>query len=141
MTRNEIDALLARHTQAWARLDAAALAQDHADDAVVESPLAGGTTRGRAAIERLYETYFDAFSDLTIAQEDLVVEGDTVAMLVRLSGTDDGGFMGMEPTGRRVEVAMALFFELRDGAIVRERRVYDFTSVLLQVGALKAKPG
>jgi steroid delta-isomerase-like uncharacterized protein len=141
MTRNEIETLLARHTQAWARLDAAALARDHAEDAVVESPLAGGATRGRAAIERLYETYFNAFSDLTITQEDLVVDGDNVAMLVRLSGTDDGGFMGMMPTGRRVAVSMALFFELRDGAIVRERRVYDFTSVLLQVGALKAKPG
>jgi hypothetical protein len=32
------------------------------------------------------------------------------------------------------------FYELRDGLIVRERRVYDFTGVLVQVGLLKAKP-
>jgi hypothetical protein len=32
-------------------------------------------------------------------------------------------------------------YELRDGLIVRDRRVYDFTSVLLQIGILKAKPG
>jgi hypothetical protein len=30
--------------------------------------------------------------------------------------------------------------ELKDGFITRERRVYDFTGLLLQVGALKAKP-
>jgi hypothetical protein len=34
-----------------------------------------------------------------------------------------------------------LIFEWRDGKIAVERRLYDFTSLLLQVGVLKAKPG
>jgi hypothetical protein len=29
---------------------------------------------------------------------------------------------------------------MRDGLIARERRIYDFTGMLLQVGAIKAKP-
>ena len=29
---------------------------------------------------------------------------------------------------------------LRDGHIVHERRIYDFTGILVQVGLLKAKP-
>jgi hypothetical protein len=30
--------------------------------------------------------------------------------------------------------------EFRHGAIVRDRRVYDFTGFLVQIGVLKAKP-
>jgi hypothetical protein len=36
---------------------------------------------------------------------------------------------------------MAIIYLLKDGLIVRERRVYDFTGLLVQVGAIKAKPG
>ena len=32
-------------------------------------------------------------------------------------------------------------FEFRDGKIAVERRLYDFTALLLQVGVLKASPG
>jgi hypothetical protein len=31
-------------------------------------------------------------------------------------------------------------YELKDGKIVHERRVYDFTGLLIQTGLLKAKP-
>ena len=31
-------------------------------------------------------------------------------------------------------------YELRDRHIVRERRIYDFTRLLVQIGVLKAKP-
>src|SRR5687768_18446242 len=102
MTRDEIVALFARRQQAWDRLDAAALASDHTADSIVDSPLAGGTATGREAIERLYTTYFGAFTDLTIKQDELLIDGDRVALLARFSGTDTGGFMGMAPTRRRV---------------------------------------
>jgi hypothetical protein len=34
-----------------------------------------------------------------------------------------------------------LLFEMRDGKIINERRLYDFTSLLVQIGVLKTKPG
>jgi steroid delta-isomerase-like uncharacterized protein len=140
MTRQEITVLFARRQDAWDRLDAAALAADHTDGSIVDSPLAGGVATGREAIEKLYATYFGAFTDLKFGQDELVIDGDRVVLLGRVSGTDNGGFMGMPPTGRSVSVPIVFFYEVRDGGIVRERRVYDFTGVLVQVGVLKAKP-
>lgn len=61
MSRDEIEALVARRQLAWDAHDAHALAQDHAED-VVKSPLGGGATAGREAIERLYTTSFRAFT-------------------------------------------------------------------------------
>lgn len=140
MTRDEIVALFARRQQQWEVHDAAALAADYANDSAVDSPLAGGMAVGREAIEKLYRTYFAAFTDLKLEQDSLLIDGDEVALIGRVSGTDTGGFMGTAPTGRTVSIPIALFFSLRNGTIVRERRVYDFTGVLIQVGLLKAKP-
>ena len=140
MTREEIAALFARRHEAFNEHEAAALADDYSDDATVESPLAGGVATGREAIERLYVTFFAAFTDLKLDEDELLIDGDTVALLCRMTGTDKGGFMGMAPTQRKVSIRVALFYTLRDGRIIRERRVYDFTGVLIQVGLLKAKP-
>ena len=140
MTHDEITAFFGRRQQAWQRLDAAALAADYSDDATVDSPLAGGSATGRDAIKKLYATYFAAFPDFKFQQEMLLIEGETVAQLVRVTGTDTGGFMGMAPTRRKITFRCGLFHTLRSGYIASERRVYDFTGLLIQVGLLKAKP-
>jgi len=58
---------------------------------------------------RLIETFKDtfteareAFPDLSIAVEDVMVEGDRVAARVTMRGTHRGEFQGIEPTGKRV---------------------------------------
>jgi hypothetical protein len=35
---------------------------------------------------------------------------------------------------------VVFLYEFKDGKIVKDRRVYYFTGVLVQVGTLKAKP-
>jgi uncharacterized protein (TIGR02246 family) len=139
MTRDEILALFARRETSWARHDAAALAADHAADGVVISPT-GGVLEGRAEIERIYRVWFTAFPDLSFTTESLLVDGDRAAVVCRVSGTHTGEFFGTQPTGRRIEVAGAFIYELANGAITHERRVLDFTGVLVQVGVLKVKP-
>ena len=48
--------------------------------------------------------------------------------------------MGIPGTGKRVEFDCVLIFDFEDGRIKRERRVYDFTGLLIQLGVLKSKP-
>jgi steroid delta-isomerase-like uncharacterized protein len=140
MTRPEISDMITRVLEAWVRHDATALANFHAEDGIVESPFAGGQTRGREAIAKVYEAFFRAFPDLTMHTDEPVIDGDRVVLVTHLSGTDRGGFMGLHPTGRAVEVPMVLLFDLENGLIARERRIYDFTGLAVQVGAIKAKP-
>ena len=140
MSRDEIEAFVDRRLRAWNARDARALALDHSEDGVVESPLAGGNASGREAIERLYATYFRAFTDFKLEKRDVLIDGDRVALFAWASGTDRGGFMGMDPTGRAVRISIAFLYQLRDGQIVGEYRIYDFTGLLIQIGMLKAKP-
>jgi hypothetical protein len=59
-----------------------------------------------------------------------------------LEGREDieRDFFGLAATGRKVQVAFAFVYEFRDGLIAHERRILDFTGVLVQVGVLKTKP-
>ena len=137
--REEMVALFDRREAAYANHDAAALMADYSEEAVVESPL-GGTHQGRTAIETVLKGLFDAFPDVKIRTSQLVVDGSHVGQFVSFEGTDLGRLLGMEPTGKAFHLPAALFYELRDGQIVRERRIYDFTGLLVQIGVMKAKP-
>ena len=57
MTRDEIAAMFARREEAFEEMDAAALAADYADDAMIDSP-AGGTHRGPAAAAHVFDGLF-----------------------------------------------------------------------------------
>lgn len=140
MTREEIFAMFSRREAAWRRRDPVALAADHALDGIVVSPT-GGVLEGRVEIERIYRVWFVAFPDLTFTTEDLLVDDDRAALLCRVTGGHAGEFFGMAPTGRRIEVSGAFIYRLQNELIVHERRILDFTGLLVQVGVLRAKPG
>jgi steroid delta-isomerase-like uncharacterized protein len=138
MTREAIEALFARRREAYDRQDAAALARDYAADCTIESPT-GGVHHGPEAAEQVIRMVFDAL-DARTHQEALLIDGDSAAQLVTLEGTDSGQFLGLPPTGKSFRIPAVFLYELKDGQIVRERRIYDFTGLLVQIGLLKAKP-
>ena len=139
MTREEIVALFEKRERDWRALDAASLTRDHSAGGIVISPT-GGVLEGRAEIERIYRLWFTAFPDLSIGITDMLIDGNNVVLLVDICGTHSGDFFGLPATGRRVQVPGAFVYELENGEIVHERRILDFTGVLVQVGVLKAKP-
>jgi steroid delta-isomerase-like uncharacterized protein len=139
MTREEITALFERRAEYWRRHDAAALTADHSEDCVVVSPT-GGVLEGHDAIERIYRVWFRAFPDLTISPTDLLIDGERVMLVFNIKGTHAGEFFGLPASGRHLEATCAFLYRVSNGLIVHERRILDFTGVLVQVGVLRAKP-
>jgi steroid delta-isomerase-like uncharacterized protein len=140
MTHEEIVALFDRRADAWVRRDVSALADMHGGTGVIESPMAGGTVTGRAAIAQLYDAFFKSFPDARITTDELVIDGDRVAQVATLAGTDAGGFLGLPASGKPFRVPLLILLTVRDQQIVSERRIYDFTGLLIQIGVLKARP-
>ena len=140
MTPEEVNGLIAKRAAAFSRLDAAALGALYAENCVVDTPAGGGTVTGRDAKENVYRGFFAAFPDLTIETQQVVSEGSDIAQLYTAVGTNAGGFMGLPPTGKRFRFNGAFIFTVENGQITRERRIYDFTGVLVQIGVLKARP-
>jgi predicted ester cyclase len=139
LTRAEVFALFERRQQAYDDLDAARLAADYSADCVIDSPLSG-IHRGPAAAEAGLRAFFEAFLDLKVRTEGLIVDGHHVAHTLTAEGTHVGRFLGLAPMGRPFRLAAVFLYELKGPHIVREQRIYDFTGLLVQVGVLKAKP-
>jgi steroid delta-isomerase-like uncharacterized protein len=139
-TREEIVALFKRRQEAFDSLDAASLALQYTDDCTVESPVAG-VIQGRAGVEKVYRAFFDAFLDMDAQTEQLLIDGEQVVEVLRVEGTSIGEFMRLPASGKRFHFTAVCLFDLRGQQIERERRIYDFTGLLVQVGVLKAKPG
>ena len=139
MTRAEVVALFARREQAWRFRDPGGLASSHALEGVVASPIFG-TVTGRAAIEQSYRDLFRRFADWTLTSQSLIIDGLRAAQIFQVHATHTDEFFGLPATGKRFELRGVLIFELQDGVIQHERRLYDFTGMLVQLGVLKAKP-
>jgi len=140
MTREQILEFLAERQQHWVNRDPSGLASSHAEDGVVHSPIFG-TVTGRHAIEQSYRDLFKVFNDWTLEGDDRIIEGNRVAQLFSVQATHTSDLFGVPATGRKFEIRGVLVFDLEGGKIARERRMYDFTGLLLQLGVLKAKPG
>jgi predicted ester cyclase len=84
-------------------------------------------------IERLVG-FREAFPDVTIAVEDLIVEADRVAFRSTMRGTHLGEFAGIQPTGRQVTVALMDLIRIEDGRFAEQWGGPDLFDLLRQLG-------
>jgi predicted ester cyclase len=140
MTRAEMAAFFAKRQNHWNAHDALSLASGHADSGSVQSPMYG-TLSGRDAIEDAYASLFTAFPDWRFTGDELLIDGNRVAQVFGAEATHVGEFMGLSGTNRRFRIQGVRLYEMADGLIQSERRLYDFTGLLIQVGVLRSKPG
>jgi steroid delta-isomerase-like uncharacterized protein len=139
MAHDEIARMLSERNQAYRTRDVVAIVAQHAADCVMQSPWAG-TVTGLAAIREVYESWFHAFPDASYTSEEALIDGERVAEIAVLSGTDSGGFMGLPATNKPFKIPMVWLYTVRDNRWTHVRPVYDFTGMLMQIGVLKAKP-
>lgn len=96
---------------------------------------------GRKAIEDASRAFFTSFPDATLEIDAVLVDPPRVAIFTTVNATHVNEFFGMPGTNRRLEFRIARLLEVNDqGLIAHERRIYDFTGVLVQIGVLRAKP-
>lgn len=89
---------------------------------------------GLEAFQQFGATYFSAFPDLKITPEDLVAEGDKVAMRYSWRGTQKGELMGIPPTGKQVTTSGMSILRIADGKIAEQWDNFDTLSMLQQLG-------
>jgi steroid delta-isomerase-like uncharacterized protein len=92
---------------------------------------AARTTPDREGIKQLISMMRNAFLDYHNVIEDLIAEGDRVAVRVICRGTHRAEFMGIAPTGKSVEFSAVSIFRFVDGKVVERWNITD-NLVLLQ---------
>jgi steroid delta-isomerase-like uncharacterized protein len=76
------------------------------------------------------------FPDIQWTLEELIAEGDKIAARFIMRGTHQGPFLGVAPTGKKIEVQAMNFYRFSEGQIVDERGQPDLLGLLQQIGAV-----
>jgi len=82
--------------------------------------------------------YHEAFPDLVIDVEELIVARDTVVLRASFRGTDTGGYVGRPPTGRAVDEWVVSIMHFEGDKVVREWVGADKLGMFIQLGVLES---
>jgi len=109
-----------------------------ADD-FVEHDEVPGLPPTRDGVLDYFRLLLTAFPDMRMDVEDLLADGDKTVARVRATATHDGEFMGVPPTGNRVDMQLIDIMRFDDDGLVREHwGVADMLSLMQQLGAIPA---
>ncbi len=104
-------------------------------------PAPPGLPAGAEGFCAILQMYRAGFPDLQTVVENVIGEGDRVAVRFSGTGTHDGEFMGIVPTGRRIRATGMAWFRFEDGKVAEEWSELNTLEILLEIGALPGLPG
>lgn len=93
---------------------------------------------GRQEVGAFVRGLFTALPDLAFDVTERVAEGPLIAEQWVMSGTHEGEFLGVPPTGRRLRVEGMSMVRMREARFLRDDFYFDASSVLRQLGLLPA---
>jgi predicted ester cyclase len=114
------------------RRDPAGLDVVVAEDVVVIGPDGSTVFSDRAAWKQAMAD--EPFTDERIEIDDLVAEGDRVALRFRLTAVHSGTAFGVAPTGKQITTSGTKIYTVRHGRIVRIAGHDDVLGLLRQLG-------
>lgn len=129
----EPERLVAEYIALWNDREFSRLSDVVAESFALTSPTAG-TVRGPDEVEAHARAVVDGFPDYLIAVHETLVGDGVVVSESTLSGTHEGTFDGIPPTGETFEVRAMARFVVADGELREERAYFDLYDVLGQLG-------
>jgi steroid delta-isomerase-like uncharacterized protein len=108
------------------------------EDLVWEGDSLPAPVVGPAAAAETMNVFYTAFPDLHFEVQREFASGDQGVVCYLVTGTHQGDFLGIAPTGQRVEYNACAVFQVRDGKIARVWTYLDSGHILRQLGVMPA---
>jgi predicted ester cyclase len=106
-----------------------------AEDYVEHNPIPGQQP-GREGLKEAYKIFAGPFPDAYFVFADLICEGDLVFGRGEISGTHEGEFFGIPPSGKKVHWTGTRLFRVTDGIVTDGWFNVDMVGLLQQMGAI-----
>jgi predicted ester cyclase len=107
-------------------------------DVLIRTPLPLQVT-GVQAIKEVFTTLHRAFPDLHVTIEDLIAEGDKVVSRNSVTGTHQGEYMGVAPTGKSITYNEIFIMRFVKGRVAETWGVVDVLSQMRQLGVIQGR--
>jgi len=106
---------------------------------VSSTPNPGGLPSDREGFKQTVTLLRSGFPDLAMTVDDMVVEGDMVAVRVTARGTHKNEFMGIPPTGKHVTMMGMDFMRFENGKVTERWGQWDQLGMMQQLGVIPAE--
>ncbi len=104
---------------------------------IIDADFAGPQgQKGPAAFHAIFDPLLHAFPDIRYTIEDMVGEGDKVAVRWSWQGTQSAAFRNIPPTGKHISNEGATVFVLKNGKISAGSTITDRLGFLQQLGVI-----
>ena len=100
----------------------------------IEHEIFPGMAPGLEGFKQMVSAARAAFTDFRVSADDMLAEGDKVAVRYTTSGTHRGGFVGVAPTGKRVTLTGIDINRFTGGKIVEHWGQSDSLGLMQQLG-------
>ena len=97
-----------------------------------------GTSPDFAGLKDFVTQVRSAFPDIETTAEDILVEGDRLAVRSTIRGTHKGDFMGIPASGKKVEVSNYDFVRFENDQAAEQWGSIDSAALMEQIGATPA---
>lgn len=91
---------------------------------------------GLSALHAALQSCLESFPDLQISVEEIIVERNQIVLLWVAEATQDGVFMRIPPTHRRVRLRGVSRLVLRNGLVRFSWHIWDLAGLLREIGLL-----
>ncbi len=94
--------------------------------------------KGLEGLKQFLSMLASAFPDIRVDIEEMLAEGDLVAVRIKVSGTHKGTLLGKFPASGKHAVWTGMdFLKLKDGKITERWSVRDLLGLMQQIGVVK----
>ena len=88
------------------------------------------------SVKQIFAALRAGIPDFQTTIEDLIAEGDRVAVRISWQGTHKGELMGIPPTGKHVKVTEMQIYRMTNGKIVERWVESDVLGMMQQLGII-----
>jgi steroid delta-isomerase-like uncharacterized protein len=106
-------------------------------DVLIHTPMPIQAT-GAQALKQVWAMLLRGLPDVHVTVEDLIAEGDKVVNRNTVTGTHQGEYMGLPPTGKSITYNEIFIFRFANGRIAEMWGVVDVFSQMKQLGVIPA---
>ncbi len=136
MSAEESKAIVRRFWGVWEEGNIDLVDQLLAPDYTNHTPAAPDQPTGPEGVKAVVTMFRGAMPDLRVIVEDMIAEGDRVAVRYTLEGTHEGDLFGVPPTGRRLSIKSIAVERVSEGKIREHWRITDSLDMMQQLGVI-----
>ncbi|MFM2421575.1 MAG: hypothetical protein RL291_105 [Pseudomonadota bacterium] len=89
---------------------------------------------GPGGVKQLAEALLPGIPDMKLPIEEVIADGEFVLVRLRVKGTHGGPLMGMDATGKTIDIGVLDLFQIRDGKLIEHWALLDNLGMLKQLG-------